>query len=109
METTILELTNRLEQVENEMRLMRREYSDGRHRPLPLRGPLTAAEWGAIATEEAERNAEYYSRLLAQALTEMEIAGEPISRDQLFRLYEQAGFDPENNEFAQGIVAMREE
>ena len=109
METTILELTNRLEQVENEIRLMRREYGNGRHRPLPLRGPFTAAEWGAIATEEAERNAEYYSRLLTQALTEMGIAGEPISRDQLFQLYEQTGLDPESNEFAQGIVAMREE
>jgi len=109
METTILELASRLEKLENEMRLLRRENDHGSHLPLQPRASLTAAEWGAIATEEAERNAEYYSQLLAQALTVMGITGEPISRDELFRRYEQAGFDPDSNEFAQGIVAMREE
>jgi hypothetical protein len=109
METTILELTNRLEKLEDEMRLMRRENGRGRHLPVQPRGPLTAADWGAIATEDAERNAEYYSQLLAQALTEIGIFGESISRDELFKRYEQAGFNPEANEFAQGIVAMREE
>jgi len=109
METTIFELTNRLEKLENEMRLMRRENGGGYHLQLRPRGSLTAADWGAIATEEAERNAEYCSQLLAQALTEMGIVGESISRDELFKRYEQAGFDPEGDEFAQGIVAMREE
>jgi hypothetical protein len=109
METTILELTNRLEKLENEMRLMRRENGKGHHLPLRPRVPLTAADWGAIATEDAERNAEYYSQLLAQALTEIGIVGEPPTQDELFKRYEQAGFDPEGNEFAQGIVAMREE
>jgi hypothetical protein len=91
------------------MRLIRRENDRGSNLPLQPRGPLTAAEWGAIATEEAERNAEYYSQLLAQALTVMGITGEPISRDELFKRYEQAELGPDSNEFAQGIVAMREE
>jgi len=109
MEATMLEITSRLTKLENELRLVRQENVDRRHFPLRPRSPLTAAEWGAIATEDAERHAEYYSQLLTQALTEMGIVGEPLSRDELFRRYEQAGFDSEGNEFAQGLVAMREE
>lgn len=109
MEATMLEITNRLEKLENEMRLMRRENGESYHLQLRPRGALTAADWGAIATEDAERHAEYYSQLLAQALTEMGIEGEPLSRDELFRRYEQAGFNSEGTEFAQGLVAMREE
>jgi len=110
MEATMLEITSRLTKLENEMCLVRHENIDRRHFPLrPPRSPLTAAEWGAIATEDAERHAEYYSQLLTQALTEMGIVGESISRDELFRRYEQAGFDSDKNEFAQGLVAMREE
>jgi hypothetical protein len=59
--------------------------------------------------EDAECNAEYYSQIFAQALTEMGIVGEPPNPDDLFRLCEEAGFDPEGTEFAQGIVAIREE
>ncbi len=109
METTIFELTHRLERLENEVHSLRREYGNGQQLPLQPRSPLTAAEWGAIAMEDAERNAEQYSRILAQALTEMGIVGEPISQDELFKLYERSGLDPEGAEFAQGIVAMREE
>jgi hypothetical protein len=109
METTILELTTRLEKLESEVRTMRREHDNGRHIPLRPKTPLTPAEWGAIATEDAERNAEYYSQILVQALTEMGIVGEPLNPDELFRLYEEAGFDPEGTEFAQGVVAMRDE
>lgn len=109
MEATMLEITSRLTKLENEMRLVRHENVDRRDFPLRPRSPLTAAEWGAIATEDAERHAEYYSQLLTQALTEMGIVGEPLSRDELFKRYEKERFDPEGNEFAQGIVAMREE
>ncbi|MDZ7292519.1 MAG: hypothetical protein ONB44_22765 [candidate division KSB1 bacterium] len=110
METTISEITHRLEKLENEVRSIRHEYGDGRHPPLRHRDQLTPAEWGALAMEDAERNAEYYRQIFAQALTEMGIVGEPIiSPDELFRLYEDAGMDPNGTEFAQGIVAMREE
>jgi hypothetical protein len=109
METTILEITHRLDKLENEVRSIRREYGGDRHVPPRLRGPLTPAEWGAIAMEDAERNAAHYSEILAQALTEMGIVGEPISRDELFRLYEEAGINSQSTEFAQGIVAMRDE
>lgn len=109
METTIGEITRRLDKLENEVRSMRRESDGNHHVPPRLRGPLTPAEWGAVAMEDAERNAAHYSEIFAQALTEMGIDGEPLSRDELFRLYEEAGIDSQGTEFAQGIVAMRNE
>ena len=93
METTMEELTSRLEKLAGEVQSIRRSH--GGHLASRPRGPLTAAEWGAIAMEEAQRNAELNSQILAQALTEMGIVGEPVSHDELFRLYEEAGFDSE--------------
>jgi hypothetical protein len=108
METTIREFTKRLEKLEIEVRAIRDEHAGRRVLPRP-KHPLTSAEWGAIAMEDAERNADFYSQLFAETLTEMGIVGEPTSGDELFKLYEEAGFDPESTEFAQGIVAMRDE
>lgn len=100
METTVLELTQRLEKLENELRAIRREGGGKYYLPPRALRPLGPAEWGAIANEEAARNADYYSQLLTQALTDMGIAGEPLDREALFKLYEEAGFKSDKTEFA---------
>jgi hypothetical protein len=109
MEKTILELSQRLKKLENELQAIRRESAGKFYLPPRALHPLGPAEWGAIASEDAERNAEYYSQLMAQALTDMGITGEPLDREALFKLYDEAGFNSDSTEFAQGIVAMRDE
>ena len=59
--------------------------------------------------EQARRDAAYESWRLGQIFDEIGIMGPPISRAEARRLYREAGFDPEATDFAQGIVAMREE
>jgi len=110
METTLLDLTQRLEQLEQEVRVLWNIRSHSGELPFKPERPLTLAEQGRLILERAKRNAAYESFLLGQVFDEMGITGdEAISRQELQQLYLEAGFDPEANDFAQGIVAMREE
>jgi hypothetical protein len=60
--------------------------------------------------ERAKRNAAYESFLLGQIFDEMGIPSDPaMTRKKVQQMYLDAGFDPEANDFAQGIVAMRDE
>ena len=78
--------------------------------PVEPERPLTPLERGKLLMEKARRNAVRDSLHFGRIIEEMGIADGPIlSRKELQQLYVEAGFDPEGNEFAQGIVAMREE
>jgi hypothetical protein len=72
---------------------------------------LTPSERGRLLMESARRNAVRDSTHFRQVMNEMGITDNIplLSRKELQRLYSEAGFDPNANDFAQGIVAMREE
>lgn len=109
MEATLNDVVQRLERLENEVRALRenvQNLEDGDSWPDR---PLTLAEQGRLMMEKARRNAARESRMLRRVFDEMGITGPPVSRKELQRLYSEAGFDPEGTQFAQGIVAMREE
>jgi len=109
MDATLTELSWRIEKVEQEIRALRNERDELRNAPAALKQPLTLAEQGRLMMERAGRNAAYESRRLGQIFDEMGITGKPMSRKEVQKLYREASFDPEANDFAQGIVAMREE
>jgi hypothetical protein len=109
MEATLQELSRRVERLENDVHILRSEREVLHYMtPMPKR-QLTPEERGALLMESARRNAEYDKWRLGQIFDEMGITSEPISRDDARRLCREAGFDPEANDFAQGIIAMREE
>ncbi|MEK7728205.1 MAG: hypothetical protein AAB354_07295 [candidate division KSB1 bacterium] len=109
MEATLNDVVQRLERLETEVRALRENVQvlddDG---SWPDR-PLTLSEQGRLMMARAQRNAARDSRMLARVFDEMGITGPPVSRKELQHLYSEAGFDSEGTQFAQGIVAMREE
>jgi len=111
MEATLLDLSRRVERLEQEFNVWRIERN--RFRDISsdkIVHPLSLAEQGRIMMERAKRNAIRDSLHFRQVMKEMGIMDGPVlSRKELQRLYVEAGFDPEANDFAQGIVAMREE
>jgi hypothetical protein len=110
MEATLQDLCQRVERLEQEVLIMRKEREEFRDVPPWPKSPLTPAERGALLTERARHNAAYESWRLGQIFDEMGITHEPtISRKKVQQLYLEAGFDPEATDFAQGIVAIREE
>ncbi len=109
MEATLNELAQRLEKLEREVQAWRETQEERQKAFLVNKRPLTPAERGAMLMEQARRDAAYESWRLGQIFDEMGITGPPISRAEARRLYREAGFDPEATDFAQGIVAMREE
>jgi hypothetical protein len=110
METTLFDLTQRLEQLEQEVRVLWNIHSQSGRLPLKPERPLTLAEQGRLMIERAQRNAAYESFLLGKIFDEMGIPRDPtMTREKVQQMYLDAGFDPEANDFAQGIVAMREE
>lgn len=110
METTIIDLSRRVEKLEHEVRALRNERYGPREAPFIKPRPLTLAEQGRLMMERAKRNAAYESFLLGQIFDEMGIPSDPaMTRKKVQQMYLDAGFDPEANDFAQGIVAMRDE
>jgi hypothetical protein len=102
MEITFNEIVPAIERLEPQKHL----WQEG---ALADKRPLTPAERGAKLLDQAKRNSAYISWRWRQILDEMGISGEALSREELQRLYLEAGFDPNDNQFAQGIIAMREE
>jgi hypothetical protein len=111
METTLLDLSRRIEKLEQKFAILQLQQSNLRDIPLESEGPLTPAERGRLLMERARRNAVRDSKHFRQVMKEMGITDDiPLrSRKELRQLYLEAGFDPEANDFAEGIIAMREE
>jgi len=110
METTLLDLTQRLEQLEQEVRVLWNVHSHSGELPFKPERPLTLAEQGRLMMERAERNAAYESKRLGEIFDQMGITRDPtMTRAKVQQMYLEAGFDPEATDFAQGIVAMRDE
>lgn len=109
MEATLNDVVQRLERLESEVRALRENVQILDDEESWQDRPLTLAEQGRIMMARARRNAARESRMLARVFDEMGITGPPISRNELQRLYSAAGFDAESTQFAQGVVAMREE
>ena len=88
-------------------------------RPRRSRGPrITAAEREDLELAEEllrvsrkERAAFVagWDRFLKQLMKQQGIRCKPIGAKKLQEMLLKRGFDPESNEFSQGIVAMREE
>jgi hypothetical protein len=111
MEAALLDLSHRVERLERSFYTLQFERGDLRDIQLEPEQPLTPAERGKLLIESARRNAVRDSMHFRQVMNEMGITDDIplLSRKELQRLYLEAGFDPEANDFAQGIVAMREE
>ena len=110
MEATLLDLSQRVERLEQEFNVWRSERDESLDVPLWPKSSLTPAQRGALLTERARRNAAYESKRFGEIFDEMGIPSDPtITRKKVQQMYLDAGFDPEANDFAQGIIAMREE
>jgi len=111
MEATLLDLSRRVEKLERKFDILQFDRGTFRDVPLESERPLTLAEQGRQMMERARRNAVRDSLHFRQVLEEMGITDDIplLSRKELQQLYLDAGFDPEANDFAQGIIAMREE
>lgn len=115
MEATLLDLSQRVERLEQEFNIFRIERDEFRDiPPIEKERPLTQAERGALLMDRARRNAVRDSWHFRQVMNEMGITRDKpaLSRKELQRLFREergAEFDPEATDFAQGIVAMREE
>jgi len=106
MSTELLELNQRVERLES---VVGRIFDILDERPLPRIYSSPLAERGAQLLAEAQRNAhkakEHFDRLFKL----WGITGKPIGRKNLQKLFKEAGFDENDNQFARGIIEMREE
>jgi len=110
MEAKLYEITQRVEKLEQAVDALRRESRQSQAPLFANIRPLTLAEQGRLMTERARRNAAHESFLLSKIFDEMGIPTDPtMTREKVQQMYLEAGFDPEANDFAQGIVAMRDE
>lgn len=110
MEATLLDLSRRVERLENKFDTFLIERDESLDVPPWPKSPLTPAQRGALLMERARRNAAYESKWLGEIFDQMGIPSDPtMTRQKVQQLYLEAGFDPEANDFAQGIIAMREE
>jgi hypothetical protein len=107
MEATLLDLSKRVERLEQEVHALRHERNEPQEMPPRT---LTLAEQGRLMMERARRNAAYESKRLGEIFDQMGITRDPtMTRAKVQQMYLDAGFDPEATDFAQGIVAMRDE
>jgi hypothetical protein len=110
METAVFDLSRRVESLETKFDTFLIEREESRDVPPWPKRPLTPAERGALLMERARRNAAYESKRLGEVFDAMGITRNPtITREKVQQMYLEAGFDPEATDFAQGIVAMRDE
>ncbi len=111
MESTLLDLAQRVEKLEQKFNLLQIERNKPREMPLVLDdSPKSLAEQGRQMMERAKRNAAYESKRLGEIFDQMGIPRDPtMTRAKVQQMYLEAGFDPEANDFAQGIVAMPDE
>jgi hypothetical protein len=94
----------------------RRKLDKQRRGKRPRRRTKTAAEIAdeelALADELLRVSREEQADLVAgweKFIKQLGIRGKPIGAKKLRQMLLKRGFDPESNEFSQGIVAMREE
>ncbi|MGH9768448.1 MAG: hypothetical protein ACREAB_13535 [Blastocatellia bacterium] len=97
MAATLEDLEKRLTAVEQELAMWR------------LANAETPAERGARLLREAGLNQDRIAAAWAAAMEEAGISGEPISAEELQKMFVECGVNPENNEFSRGIIEMREE
>lgn len=96
--------------IETMFRIVWNVHSHSGELPFKPERPLTLAEQGRLILERAKRNAAYESKRLGEVFDAMGITRDPtITREKVQQMYLEAGFDPEATDFAQGIVAMRDE
>lgn len=67
------------------------------------------AERGAKLLREARLNQDRIAAAWAAAIEEVGISDEPISAEELQKMFAECGIRPEDNEFSRGIIEMREE
>ncbi|MDZ7289027.1 MAG: hypothetical protein ONB44_01460 [candidate division KSB1 bacterium] len=110
MEATLLDLSRRVENLERKLDLLQNKHNESRDIPFWPKSRLTPAERGALLIERARRNAAYESKRWGEIFDAMGIPSDPtMTREKVQQMYLEAGFDPEANDFARGIIAMREE
>ncbi len=109
MEATLLEFYHGAEALENEVKALRENGNGVQNAQLNPDRPLTLAEQARLMNERAKQNSKRDALLWKNVLKGMGIEGQALSRRELQRLYEEAGFDLNKNDFAQGIIDMREE
>ncbi|MCI0388840.1 MAG: hypothetical protein MOB07_08760 [Acidobacteria bacterium] len=97
MAATLEDLEKRLTAVEQELAMWR------------LANVETPAERGARLLREASLNQDRIAAAWATAMEEAGIRGEPISAEELQKMFAECGVNPEDNEFSRGIIEMREE
>lgn len=102
----LLELNQRVERLESAVDRINEALGE---KP-PIRGDSSAsAERGAWLIAEARRNAHKAKEHFDKLFELWGITEKPIGRKNLQKLYEEAGFDENDNQFARGIIEMREE
>ncbi len=100
MAATLEDLEKRLTAVEQELAMWRLANSANTETP---------AERGARLLREARLNQDQIAAAWAAAMKEAGISDEPISAEELQKMFAECGVNPEENEFSRGIIEMREE
>ena len=106
MSTEILELNQRVERLESAVNRINEVL--GEKQPA-RRYSNASAERGAWLLAEARRNAHKAKEHFDKLFELWGITEKPIGRKNLQKLYEEAGFDENDSQFARGIIEMREE
>jgi hypothetical protein len=90
----------------------RRNVGEQRHDQPAARRRHPADEDLALAEEIIRTSRDEHAAIVAESekfLKQLGITGKPIGAKKLRERLLKKGFDPEGNEFSQGIIAMREE
>ena len=106
MSTDLLELNQRVERLEFVVEQITEAI--GGKLP-PRRYSSRSAERGAWLIAEARRNSHKAKEHFDWLFKLWGITGKPIGRKNLQKLFREAGFDENDNQFARGIIEMREE
>lgn len=97
MAATLEDLEKRLTAVEQELAMWR------------LANAETPSERGARLWEQSLLEQPQITAAWEKAMEELGISGEPISAEELQKMFADCGVKPEDNEFSRGIIEMREE
>ena len=98
-----------LEELEKRLTALEREVASLRGLPRRGNGKESRAERGARLLREARTNQAAISAAVADAFARMGVSGRPIGAEKVQAMVAACGFQPEDNEFSRGIIAMREE
>jgi len=100
MAATLEDLEKRVAAIEQELAMWR--LADSANAETP-------AERGARLWEQSLLEQPQITAAWEKAMEEIGISGEPISAEELQKMFADCGVNPENNEFSRGIIEMREE